>query len=163
MSKEGKLVTKLNRRRRSVVEARKPEYREDMREEVMQHSPRAYRLMRKPQRRMDKSFGYDTVATFKEPLEYLAINVTIDRYDFGGGSFGIRMVFPYNIVDASGVQVGDTVVIEQQGSPLEGHFLAVTAITSTTTLRLDDYPTFSITESGTTVRIIISGEKKSYF
>lgn len=162
MSKENKLIRKIDRRRRWVKEARKKEYTEDMREEVMQHSPRAYSLMRKPQRRADKSFGYDSVATFKQPLEYLAINVTVDRHDFGVSDFGIRMVFPYNIVTASGVQVGDTVVVEQQGTQLEGRFLTVTAIVSGTTIRVDDVATFVGTETGDTVRLIISGVGKSY-
>lgn len=96
MSKERKLVNKIKRRTRSVVEAREHQYRVDTREETLQDSPKAYKLMRKPQRRMDRAFGYDTVGD-KPHLEYNMTALTLARFDFDPGAgtdFGLRLTLP---------------------------------------------------------------------
>lgn len=294
MSKEKKLVNKIQRRERWVREPKKDTYKVDKSQETLQSSPKAYKLMRKPQRRMDASFGYDTVGA--EPhLEYKCIASAITRFDFDPGAgtdFGLRLTLPaiagnkaevrkvttvadvagslnnkywlldtpdvdyyvwYNInaagtdplipgrtgiavagatnasantlasatstavglaggstkfttsvlanvvtitdkvtgaapdavdgaaptgftfqttvqgatatksfVEEIGVRVGDLVVVEEDGSQVENRMLEVTAIVSSTVVRLDDVSTFTGTESNASVRFIISGMPKSY-
>lgn len=291
MSKGQKLISKLRRRERDFKEAKKDQYKKDKLQEVAQASPGAYRLMRKPQRRMDQAFGYNVIA--QEPtLEYLTKASSMQRFDFDAGpgtDYGIRLTLSgtgyvaavaeqtdittvadvanslnskYMLIytpthsyyawfntgtgvdpalpgytgvmvsiatnDAStavasalqaaldaladmsatvlgstvsaanttggavadatsgnsgftvsvtqqgvnestgsllaaiGVQPGDTVVIEQDGSALENRYLQVLAITDATHIRLDDVASFVGPESNVTVRFIISGQKKSY-
>ena len=67
-----------------------------------------------------------------------------------------------SLIESIGVQVGDTVVIEEDGSELENRYLEVTAIVDATHVRLDDVATFVGPESNVAVRFILSGVKKSY-
>lgn len=93
MSKEQKLINKVKRRERYVREPKKATYKTDKNQETLQASPRAQKLMRKPQRRMDSGFGYDTVGA--EPyLEYKCVATSLLRFDFGGSDFGLKLTFP---------------------------------------------------------------------
>ena len=96
MSREKKLVNKVKRRERWVREPKKDTYKVDKNQETMQASPKAYKLMRKPQRRMDAGFGYDTVGS--EPhLEYKLTASSLDRFDFDPGmgtDYGLRLTLP---------------------------------------------------------------------
>lgn len=293
MSREKKLVNKIKRREKWAREPKKDTYKTDKSQETMQASPRAYKLMRKPQRRMDRAFGYDTVPG--EPhLEYKMTASALTRFDFDPGAgtdFGLRLTLPasiagniaevrkvttvadvagslnskywlldspttdyyvwYNInalgvdpaipgrtgvmiagatnasantlatatraaVDALaefsapapvgavititdaatgaapdavdgaaptgftfqttvqgatasgtfhaeiGFEVGDLVVVEQDGSQVENRMLEVTAIVDDHTVRLDDVSTFTGTENNVSVRFVLSAMPKSY-
>jgi hypothetical protein len=289
MSKEQKLVNKLKRRERFVREPKKDTYKVDKNQETLQASPRAQKLMRKPQRRMDASFGYDMTG-HEGQLEYKCVAASLTRFDFGGSDFGLKLTLPaiagnkgevskvttvadvagslndtYFLLDTTttdyyvwydvsaggtdpliagrtgiavaistgdtaaavatataaavgavsakftagavgavvtitdkqtgdvpdttdgavptgfsfatttqgaqatmaytqeiGVIAGDLVVIEQDGSQVENRMLEVVQVVDTQTLRLDDVPTFSGTETNVSVRFILSGVKKSY-
>lgn len=99
MSREQKLINKVKRRERFVREPKKASYKVDKNQEVMQASPKAYKLMRKPQRLMDASFGYDAVGA--EPyLEYKMVSTSLVRFDFDPGAgtdFGLRLTLPVSI------------------------------------------------------------------
>ena len=140
MSKEQKLINKIKRRQRSVVEARETQYRVDMREETLQESPRAYKLMRKAQRRMDKSFGYDAVGD-KPHLEYNCVAASLDRHDFGISDFGLRLTLPAiagNKAEVSKV----TTVADVAGSLADTYFLLDTITT-------DYYVWYNVDAGGT--------------
>ena len=125
MSKEQKLINKIKRRERWVKESKKARYKVDKSQETMQASPRAYKLMRKPQRRMDSSFGYDTVAN--EPyLEYKMVAASLTRFDFDPGAgtdFGLKLTLPAVIAGDVAEVSTVTTVADVAGSLNDTYFL----------------------------------------
>lgn len=164
MASGKKLINKLKRRERYAKEQTEQTVNINKQEETMQATPGVYELMRGVQRRMDESFGYDTVK--HEPmLEYKVAVATTERYDFdpgAGTSYGIRLTLAAGLIEAIGVLPGDTVEIREQGSALEGRMLTVVDVVDSTHLRLDDVSTFTGPESNNYCRFLISAVKKSY-
>lgn len=159
-----KLVNKLMRREKYVVKHARGNFdRRDKREEVLQASPGAYKAMRHPQRRYDRNFGYDAVGI--EPrLHYLA-PCTIERFDFDPGAgtdYGIKLTLSAALIEASGIQPGDTVEFLQD-SALYGQYLKVVSLPDATSIRLEDVASFAGPESNKTVRLLLSTIKKSYY
>ena len=160
MSKAQKTIEKIRRKERLVRESA-PDYVKIPKEpENLKESPRAYKLMRGAQRRMDGEFGNQTVGA--EPaLEYKAVATTIERFDYGVSDFGIRMIMPAAVRTAAGLQPGDWVEIREEGSELQGRMLQVVALTDATHTRLDDVATYVGPESNDAVRMLISAQPKS--
>jgi hypothetical protein len=151
MSKGNKLVKKIKRRERSVLEAGKLWDREpkiDKRRQVLQDSPRAQRLMRKPQRRMDRSFGFDAVPG--DPiLEYRFSAPSLARFDYDPGAgtdYGIRMTLPNPLTAAvvgAAEQTDITTVADVAGSLNDTYFLLDTPDSA------DYYVWFNVDAGGT--------------
>jgi len=164
MAQAKKLINKLKRRERSVKEATEQTVNMDKLQETMTAAPGVYKAMRGTARRRDESWGYDTVQ--HEPmLEYKAEAATTERFDYDPGAgtdYGIRLTMAAGMIEAIGVQAGDTVEVREQGSELEGRMLTVVAVTDSTHLRLDDVATFVGPESDNYCRFLISAVKKSY-
>lgn len=156
MSKGQKLIQKVTRLQRAVRKLA-PGYEEvNKAEEVLQDSPGAYDLMRVVQQRYDDAFGWDAVA-HKPQIHYAVVATTLERFDYGGGDFGMRLTLPAGIMTDAGIRVGDVVEILEQS--LEGRSLEVVELTSSTQMRLDDVSTFGGAESDVAVRMIISSQK----
>jgi len=161
MASQKKLVNKLQRRARKVKEGTEKVVDMNKLEETMTASPGAYKAMRGVQRRLDSGWGYDAVGL--EPmLEYKAAAATTERFDYGLGDFGIRLTMAAGMIEAIGVQPGDSVEFRQEGSELEGRMLTVVAVTDSTHLRLDDVASFVGPESDNYLRFLISAQKKEY-
>jgi len=162
MSKAQALVNKVKRRAKSVVEAKKAQYKMDKREEVLQASPRAQATIRKPQRAMDASFGTDAVGQ-KPHLEYKLVATSLIRFDYGVLDFGLKLTLPATtgLISAIGLIEGDLVVIEGEGSQVEARMLQVVSMVANV-LRLDDVATYAGTENNVAVRFVMSGVKRSY-
>jgi len=162
MSKGQALVNKVKRRAKSVVEAKKAQYKVDKREELLQSSPRALVTVRKPQRTMDASFGKDAVGD-KPHLEYKIVATSLIRFDFGVSDFGLKLTLPAitGITNTIGLVVGDLVVIENQGSQVEARMLQIVSMAANV-IRLDDVATYAGTENNVAVRFVMSGVTRSY-
>lgn len=164
MAQQQKLVNKLQRRQRKVREATESVVNMNKMEETLVASPGAYKLVRGQERRMDESWGYDTVKT--EPmLEYKTTSTTLERFDYDPGAgtdFGMRLTMPAGMISEIGVRPGDSVEIRERTSEICGRMLTVVAVTDSTHLRLDDVATFVGPESNDYVRFLISAVKKSY-
>ncbi len=93
MSKGQKLVNKVKRKERAVLEATVDATKANKRGPVLQASPAAQSLMRKPQRRMDRSFGYNSVPG--DPiLEFRVVAAFLERMDYGSSDFGLSLMLP---------------------------------------------------------------------
>lgn len=125
MSLEHKLIGKIKRRERFVREPKKATYKVDKNQETLQSSPKAFKLMRKPQRRMDASFGYDTVGN-EALLEYKMVATSLDRFDFDPGAgtdFGLRLTLPASIAGNVSEVSKVTTVADVAGSLNSKYFL----------------------------------------
>lgn len=164
MSLQKKLVNKLQRRQRKVREGTRKASDMDKQDETLVASPAAFKVMRGVARRVDESFGYDAVG--HEPmLEYKAEAATTERFDYDPGAgfdYGIRLTMAAGMIEAIGVQAGDTVEVREQGSELEGRMLTVVEVTDSTHLRLDDVATYVGPESDNAMRFLLSAQKKSF-
>lgn len=165
MGKALKLVNKLERRSKSVKTAASSFDRYDKAgrsEEVMAKSPKAYQLARKIKRKLDKKFGQNMLAD--EPKVSKRVKVdTLERFDFDPGAgtdFGMRLTFASGLIADIGLQVGDIVRI-LHGS-LKGSYLRVTALSSSTQVRLEDVASFGAAENNIHCRFQISDVKSSY-
>lgn len=165
MSKGQKSIQKVKRKERKVREHAKGYAKVPKTAENLKETPRAYQLMRKAERRMDRTFGNEVTGQ-KPPLEYKAVSTTIDRFDYDPGAgtdFGIRMTMPAAIRTAAGLQPGDWVEIREELSALHGRMLQVVALTDSTHTRLDDVPSYVGPESNDAVRMLISTVKKASY
>lgn len=151
MSKGKNLINKVKRRERSVLEASKlgeANPKADKRRKVLKDSPRAQKLMRKPQRRMDRSFGYNAIPG--DPiLEFNFEAVSLARFDYDPGAgtdFGIRMTIP-SPTSAAVVGVAEetdiTAVADVAGSLNDTYFLLDTPDSA------DYYVWFNVDAGGT--------------
>jgi len=124
--------------------------RVDLREETLQDSRGAYGAIRGLRRRQERDLGQDFFEA-KIPRAWEA-DVDIERVDFGGGDFGLRITFSESIqaIDR-GFIAGDELQIIEDDSALEGQrFVAVeevntgdvaagkVRVVSATVLRLPD-------------------------
>ena len=97
----------------------------EKRDAVLQDSPGAYGLTRKYRRRQDRNFGKSSLDR-KIELAW-EIDAVIDRFDFGGSDFGLRVTLPSSSeILARGFKAGDELRIMEQVSLLAGQrFVAV--------------------------------------
>lgn len=139
----------------------------EKRDSILNDSPGAYGLMRGVKRRQDGDFGKDSL---NRKLELAwEVDADIDRFDFGGSDFGLRVTLPSSSQLLSrGLKEGDELRILEQGSELEAdRFEAIeeansgdvaagrVRLVSDTVLRLTDDSGFS-TETGVRLRFEIS-------
>ena len=75
-------------------------------------------------------------------------------YRFPNEDMGLEMTLPAGIITASGLQPGDYLEILE--GELEGRSLEVIEILNSTTLRLDDVPTYSKAEESCKIRFIFN-------
>lgn len=164
MARQMKLVNKLSRREKDMHMNQRGAYdRRNKLEEIMQKSLKVLKLLRKPQRRMDRNFGIDAVG--KEPmLAYDFKAATLERFDYDAGAptdYGMRITFSSSAIrEASGVAVGDIVEI-REGS-LKGVHLKVVAVTDSTHIRMEDVASFGSAENNVDCRMHNSDVKRSY-
>jgi hypothetical protein len=90
----------------------------EKRDVVLQDSPGAYGLTRKYRRRQDRNFGKDSLDR-KIELAWEVAATSIDRFDYGGGDFGLRITLPSSSeILARGFKDGDELRILCQTSLL---------------------------------------------
>lgn len=157
MGRSLKLVNKLKRRRKSANPGRGDRSidKADLQDEVLADSPKAYRHLRGTQRRNDKSFGQELIASPKKvKMEKL---VQVDIADSAGAA---TMTFTGTLLTDVGVQPGDTITVLE--GALKGVQLDVATIDSATELTTETSPTTPASETGISVKIQISGSKKSF-
>lgn len=143
MGKALKLVNKLNRRAKSLKSHGGGFDRYDKvsrSEEIMAKSQKAYKLERKNQRRLDRSFGIDMLR-YEPKISKRVKATTLDRFDYGGSNFGIRATFAAGLIADIGLRPGDIVRVLHGG--LKGHYLKVVTITDSTHARLEDDASFN--------------------
>lgn len=121
MSKGQKSIQKIKRKERQVRESAPGEVRMTKVAEVLKDSPRAYLAVRGPARRADRSFGTD-VASGEPPLEYKAVATSLERFDYGGSDFGLRLTLPTSLAAAAEVS-SVTAVADVAGSLNNKYFL----------------------------------------
>ena len=167
MSMGRKLIQKLVRRMKQVKESVRgfdAQAKMDKLDEVMKDSPGAYRAMIHSQRKADGSSskaGFGSDVTMKKPrLEYKA-KANFDRFDYGVSDFGFRLTMAAGMIADSRVRVGDMVEV-LSSTEAKGKYLKVVAVTSSTSLRLEDIPTYVGPETNKYVRMYLSSQKKSY-
>jgi hypothetical protein len=138
MGKKLALVNKLKRREKQVRNAADgfDTYNKmDKSEETRAKSPKAQQLARKIQRRLDRNFGVDAIG--QEPKLSKRNNcATVERFDYGGSDFGIRVTMAAGLIADMGVRPNDIVMFLE--GDLKGYFLKVIAVTDSTHLRLED-------------------------
>lgn len=141
MSRANQLQKKLTRREKAIQKHAKNKDRIDLAVKVMEKGRGVKALVRGEQRRYDKAFGQDMVA--KKPIAGVVdLTVTIDRFDYGSGDFGIRVTFPSAAIESwAAPQVGDVVKI--RSGKFATRELAVVAVTDSTHIRLEDDPNFA--------------------
>ena len=137
-----KLVNKLARRSRSIKEAQRGKYdRENKLEATLRKSPRAYKLSRKDQRRLDSNWGADAIAQ-KPVISYAGLALTLDRHDYSGmGDFGMRLTLAAGLEAAIGLRPIDIIRVLQGNA--KGHELSVVALTDSTHIRLQDLASYA--------------------
>lgn len=121
MSKGQKLIQKVKRKERLVRESAPGEVRMTKPAEVLKASPGAYAAMRGPARLADRSFGTD-VASGEPPLEYKAVVTSLERFDYGGSDFGLRLTLPTTAAAVAEVSSA-TAVADVAGSLNNKYFL----------------------------------------
>jgi len=92
----------------------------DKRDDVLQDSPGAFGAMRGLRRRQEEDFGQDV---FEVKIEKAwESDADIERVDFGGGDFGLRVTFAQSIQSLDrGFIEGDELQIIEEGSALESY------------------------------------------
>lgn len=159
MSLPQKLVQKIKRLERAVREPSEAVVKAQTGVDTTQASPGAQKLLRQMQRKIDADFGYN-VLSYEPALEYKLLVDSYERTDFGGGDMGITMTFASAaLMQASGIYLEDSV--QPKEGDLEGRMLQVVAIIDSSSVRLDDVPTF-VSETDVYSRIILSGVKKAF-
>jgi len=84
----------------------------DLREEVLKESRGVIALIRGQQRRLDDSFGVDSVG--QEALIAVEIEaVDFDRHDFGVSDYGLRMTLAVGLIESLGLLPGDKVELRE--------------------------------------------------
>jgi hypothetical protein len=121
MSKGQKVIQKIKRKERLVRESTPGEVAMTKVAEVLKDSPGAYKAVRGPARLADRSFGVD-VASAEPPLEYKAVAVSLERFDYGGSSFGLRLTLPTSVSAVAEVS-SVTAVADVAGSLNSKYFL----------------------------------------
>lgn len=166
MSIGRKLVQKVVRRAKQVKEAVRgfdQQAKADKTDEVLKASPAAYKAMVHPVRKADgqakTGLSVDVVAQ-KPKLEYRLVASTLERFDYGGGDYGMRLTCPAGLVVDSRVKAGDLVLVLE--GELKGAYLSVVEVTDSTHLRLEDKAAYVGPESSVAARIQLSAQKKSY-
>ena len=136
---------------------------------VLAKSPKAGELVRKAERRMDRSFGKDLIGQ-KPALGKSVMAVSVGRYDYGAGDYGVRLTLAagQNSYASAGLLAGDLVKVSKQGSALEGKYLKVAAVTDATHLRLEDVPALAYAGAAekttvTTVADVAGSLNSKYF
>jgi len=129
----------------------------NQREEILEDSPGALKLMRGIQRRLDSDFGLQGLA--KEPPLSVKLQADLERIDFGVSDFGIRATLAAGLIEKLGIQPNDKILVLQ--GDLKGMYLNVVSLESATELRLEDVASF-VLETNVQLRADLSAEKKSY-
>lgn len=161
---EQKLVNKLMRRAKYIKKHAGPgsalvKYdRINKLELELRKSPRAFKLMRKPKRRLDSSIDLGLLAN-KPLLMIQAIATTVARVVFMAGH-AIQITLPAGVQSLWGPQVGD--VVEFLNGALAGKNLAVVSIVDSTHVNLEDVASFVGPDSNDSVELACSNIKKSY-
>lgn len=145
MSKASNLINKVHRRAKNVIENIDSDYKRyakvDLSNKTAKDSPVVFKLLRSKQRRLAESFGASMLEA--KPLAALNFNTSLlDRFDYGGGSYGIRLTLAAAISTFAGFRVGD--VLQMLEGTLAGRYLAIVAVTDSTHLRLADVTSFVI-------------------
>ena len=111
MSKSHQLAQKMARKEKLVKQSvRGFDQRDkaDQAEELMQRSSRVHTLMRGIKRRLDAVMG--RAVTMKEPKMSIRANMTtLERFDFGGPDFGMKITMDAALLAQSGLQADDKV------------------------------------------------------
>ena len=130
MARHAKLMKKISQLVRDIKGKARGDYdRVDLREETMSASSGVLALIRGQQRRADKDFGIDTIAT-EAFIAVELLGTTFDRHDFsGGGDNGVRMVLATGLVEALGLQAGDKVQIRE--GEYEGRTITIDSVDDT--------------------------------
>ena len=103
MSMGRKLVQKVTRRAKQVKEAVRgfdQQAKTDKLDEVLKDSPGAYKAMVHPVRKADgqDKAGLSVDVTNQKPrLAYKLTASTLERFDYGGGDYGMRLTCPAEI------------------------------------------------------------------
>lgn len=164
MGKALKLVQKIDRRAKLVKSRQSRSFdhydKTDEREEKLAESgKKAYPLMRKVKRRLDRAFGEDMVGQKPRLSKRMKIS-TVERHDYGVSDFGIRITMAAGLIADIGLRPGDIVLF--LSGALKGKYLKVVAITDSTHARLEDVPTYVGPESNIQARFQLSDVKARY-
>lgn len=157
MGKALKLVNKLKRRQKHLKNQgagfdRKDKM--DQGEERMARSQKAYGAMLRPQRRLDRNLGQDMVGHEPKISKKNKIS-TVERYDFGGSDYGIRLTMAAGLIADMKLALGD--VVRFLNGNLKGQYLKVEAIPDSTHLRLEDNTDFVVPPAAETSEIETAG------
>jgi len=126
MARHAKLVKKMQQIVRDIKDRTRGKFdKMDLREEIMADSPGVMALIRGHQRRLDDDFQVDGAG--QEPMMAIELFAEdFDRHDFGGSDFGVRMVLGSGLVEALGLQAGDTVSVQE--GEYEGQTLTIESV-----------------------------------
>lgn len=118
MGKNRRLVQRTHKLRDDVTDNVPKREKTEKRDIILNDSPGAYAVIRGIKYRLAEDFASDT---FQPKIEAAwEINVAIERIDFGGGDFGLRVTIPSSVDDlARGVKALDELRIAEEGSALE--------------------------------------------
>lgn len=159
-----RLIQRRHKLRDDVKDNVPKQRRVDKKDDILNDSPGAYGVMRGLRRRSDNDLGIDIFE--KKAESAWEADATIDRFDFGGSDFGLRVTFSSSVqVLARGARAGDEFQILEEGSALERQKFEMVEeansgdvdagkcrIVSSTVLRLPDISGFS-TESDAHTRV----------
>jgi hypothetical protein len=118
MGKNLREVQKMHKLRDDVLDNVPKREAIDKKDEILHDSPGAYAAIRGLKHRFAGDFGADT---FQPKLEVSwRADVDLERIDFGGGDYGIRVTLPFSAKELSaGVIDLDEFRILEEGSELE--------------------------------------------
>lgn len=137
MGKARALINKMKRRQKSLRMDHNGFDRrdkQDQAEEIL-FKTKGYKAMRGIQRRLDAKLGLDSVG--HEPLLAKRLNAaTLERFDFGGSDFGLRVTLGAELQAAIGIRPDDVIKILE--GAVKGQYLKVVSLPDSTHLRLED-------------------------
>lgn len=118
MGKNRRVVQRIHKLKDDVTDNVPKRERTEKKDEILNDSPGAYAVIRGLKNRLAADFADDT---FQPKIEAAwEVDVAIERIDFGGGDFGLRVTIPSSVdVLARGVTALDELRILEEGSALE--------------------------------------------
>lgn len=159
MSKARALVNKLKRRKKYLNRNRglRTQDKIDKKDEKLQDSPKAYKLLEGIKRRLDKKFGQQL-----EPSPDKTSNEKLVLADLTDDTLGnLSMQLSSGMARFAGLKSGDIVTV--LAGSLKGQQLSVTGVNfSTDVVSLEYAAGITGTESAVAVKLQLSGVKKSY-
>ena len=131
----------------------------DQREEIMANSQGAYQLARKVKRLLNRNFGFGDVG--QKPKVSKREKVSSVTRVVSGPGHAIQLTLSAPIEADVGLQPND--VVRFLSGQLAGKYLLVTSVPSSTTVLLQDYATYTGTETNVQVRFQLSDVVGSYY